>query len=211
MRGRPPIFVAVLLVLLGAGLVAWLAWRSREPSFNHRSLSEWTELYLVQEPGANPALDREINAALQAIGTNHLDRLLSWMAYDPSPRRQAVASALRTLPRALRRNPLVGRLWSDRAEARANNACYVLAALGPHAAPALPALTRMLDDTNSAYLAGRALFVLDRMGELGTPAIIATVNNPGHRLRDRAARVLTERGSNVWELLEVKPLPKDRP
>jgi hypothetical protein len=174
-----------LLLFLLAGAVAvtvgWLAWpREREPEYKGRKLSEWI-LCDGGRPlpsGARPS-SLEANVAFWHIGTNGLPWALKWIQCQPKPWRTKVYGITSRLPRPFRcEDP-----WPD----RANGALRFLTFLGADASPAVPELTRLLNDPGFAESAWIAIVALSHVGAEGLRPLLELLGNPRASNREQAA------------------------
>jgi hypothetical protein len=86
MRKRVQIALAVVLVML-AGVTAWLGLREREPVYQGRRLSVWLEI-LHREKLAH--LDDHAKQAIRHIGTNALPVLIERLRAHDTPLKQLI-------------------------------------------------------------------------------------------------------------------------
>lgn len=149
--------IALCAVLAGPG----------EPRHKGRPLSEWLGIYyesIYGAPGRQASQDTEQRrlaaAAIRAIGTNGLPRLLELIRYDPSPWHQPV---LRALPVRIANSRPV-RTVAYRGYNRAAAASLGFRILGSNAVSVIPELTTMMNDPSHPETAIRAISVLSYLG-----------------------------------------------
>lgn len=191
---------AISSVLLAAVAICgfWLtAHDGREPHFKQRKLSEWiTEYRSARSADAR----RQAEEAIRAIGTNALPPLLLWIRQEDSDTRQ----------RAFR---LVERLGFSKIELRRalrwrSFAFFGFRLLGPAAGPAIPELTRLLENDSAAIDYGKNLTVAESavlaLGEIGAaaiPALSRALTNRNVNVRKSAALKLGEFGLAAGETI----------
>jgi len=166
MRKRRPFLLLigvaalVLLVLLAVG-----AFRSREPEYERKKLSEWVESYA----DASKPAPGEKDEAIRRIGTNAIPYLLEWIAYQP--RKWELKMLLTQNPRIKRLNQtwdIAGR----RRHVRAVCAPRAFMALGPQAQMAIPGLRQIMLDPERPESAARAVDALANLGNAGLAPLI---------------------------------------
>ena len=193
------------MIPLGIGFLVvagWLTLRGeREPSYAGRSLSEWIQQYQRLDDLESPVEAQETKAAILRLGTDNLPRLVDLMAYDPAPQRRRVVAVGRVLPGPIRRSSLLKPLISDPQEISAYTATRALQILGPVARPALPELTRLMNDTNSSIVSRRALSVVSTMGEQATFPLLDILRNRQHPNRLFVMDYLANLGTNARALV----------
>lgn len=156
---------------------------AREPSFEGRFLSEWLAQYTERVWGNWER--RASNAgflAVRDIGTNAIPTLIEWLR-EPDTLAPPNVSADRSM--------LVGAGFEI---------------LGTNAAPAVPELARILNESNSTRSAGLAIGALRRIGKEGLPPLRAALENPVFPYRQGVAASI---GSSVYlgtNLTEFVPL-----
>jgi len=170
----------LILVLFGLAVALLTFSRDREARYGGRTLSDWVDRYQRLDASADAPETLEVLEAIRRIGTNHLHELIRAMAYDPAARRKRATALGHALPGFLRRPALMGPLLTDRSEFHANRAVTALVVLGPEAGRALPELARMVEDTNSAVVARRAMWVLVHVGNQGMPPLMTLLGNRQH-------------------------------
>jgi hypothetical protein len=182
MRRRKIIFGILALVLFGV-LVAtlWPEKENLEPVFKGKKLSAWFED--VDAPNEK-SFGTQLEAAVQAIGTNGIPFYLEWLSYRPSlPKRiksELAAQASRWLPFE----------WSpqDPKIAREFMAGWALEKLDERAAPAIPQLFAYATnfaqgDARSRHIAVTSAAVLVHMGDPAVPAVLSLLTNHSPRVR----------------------------
>lgn len=148
--------------------VVILLWPSQpEPVYEGRRLSSW-----LLESGPFPSgHDQGAGDAIRHFGTNALPCLLHWVSYERPNWRDKVLFLYHKLPVALRSTSVEVSLAVGRAQKLSDAALWTFQILGPEAAPAVPELTRMLQDRRKSPLAGRILYCLGGIGEPARPAL----------------------------------------
>ena len=199
MRPRRLWLILIGVLVLVALIVAVLR-RDPEPSYGGRSLSEWLAR-LAAVPDGDPPQQAQAAAAIRQIGTNALPYLLKWIQYKPLPwtkalnritggligkydflsdyknaiRAEQAMEAFRALgPGACAAIPQLLRLMNDPSRSwSAGRAASVIVRMGTNARPALPALIRLLTNTNpwAAFGAVTALGDLTLEPQLVVPAL----------------------------------------
>src|SRR5256885_14250178 len=111
----------------------------REPEYKGKKLSEW--LRLAGDEKTRPQV--EAANAIEHIGTNALPWLVQWVGYEPPLWHQQVAPLIDKIPRLNR--------WRHQLEhahqQRVNDSDWAFKILGPNAAPALPELARIIQNS----------------------------------------------------------------
>jgi len=187
--------ILVLLLLALAVLVVQdrLLW-PREPEYQGRRLSAWLRDLIAPDP----ALHLPARQAILALGTNALPALERHLQARDSWLGQLVTTAQGRLPY---------RLWVAAMQAtRARNAlerrwqaAAALNALGPAAAPALPALARALEDPEPRVVTNAAE-ALGQIGPPAWPALTRALHSTNEHTFNAAAYALSRAGpaaSNV--------------
>ena len=161
MRGR------LLLALLGCIVVACAAaalWPAQpEPRYQGRRLSSW----LLNSGPFPSGHETGAGEAIRQMGTNTLPLLLKWLSYQPPPWRDKAASTYDKLPLAVRSQSVRDWISASRAQQLSESSLWAFELLGPTAAPAVPELTHMLQDSKKSALSGRVMYCL---GGIGQPA-----------------------------------------
>jgi len=123
-------------VLLGVIVIG--AFRSREPEYGGKRLSEWVMAYADY---TSPTSDsQQIDDAIRHIGTNAIPYLLDWIRYEP-PQSETNRLA-RTIQRGFR--------LQDKG-IRADFAVVALTRLRLQTNECIAELGRMMNDTNAVY------------------------------------------------------------
>jgi len=185
----------LILTSFGFLALALVWWQGREVRYGGRPLSDWVQRYRSLEVGSDEM--REAEEAIQHIGTNNLPALLGAFAYDPGPRRKQASAFGKALPHFLRWRVVMSMVFLDPNETRANTATLALDILGPQAGSALPELSRLAADTNSAVISRRAMQVLTHVGNRGIAPLIAVLSNHQNPYRVYAADYLGDFGTNA--------------
>jgi hypothetical protein len=168
----------LLFLLAGAAVVTvgWLAWpRGREPEYKGRKFSEWI-LVAGQHfaPEGGPSQDDGVEAFSQ-IGTNGLPWVMEWIRSLPPIWKWKLHEKLwqltSKLPGPFRFSDGSGLSFE------AEGIQGYFAALGSQASPAVPELTRIMNDA-TAPGASFAGFALSKIGAEGLPPLLALLGNP---------------------------------
>jgi hypothetical protein len=155
---------------VGAISLVVLLWPAQpEPTYHGRRLSSW-----LLESGPFPSgHDQGAGEAIRQMGTNSLPCLLKWLNYQRPAWRDKVFLVYDKLPRALQNPSFKESLVAGRAQKLSEATLWTFQLLGPDAAPAVPELTRMLQDSRKSALAGRVMYCLGGIGEPARPALPA--------------------------------------
>jgi HEAT repeat protein len=153
----------------------FITWARREPSHDGRTLSEW-----LSQPYDGRVSGEETARAVRAMGTRVLPTLLDWLKTRES-RTKRVISALAG------RQPLI-QLRFESAEERRGIAVAGLYVLATNAAPAIPALAVLIEDTE---LGAAALNGLAAIGLPAWPELLAALTNSHREVRSAAANWLS--------------------
>ncbi len=183
-------WLAALLALVLGGLVVQdrLFW-PREPDYQGRRLSAW----LRDLTAPDSAVHLPARQAVLALGTNALPALERHLQARDSWLGQLVTAAQGRLPH---------RLWVAAMQAtRARNAlerrwqaAVALNTLGPLAAPALPALTRALEDPEPRVVTNAAE-ALWQIGPPAWPALTRALHSTNDHAFNAAAHALRRTGA----------------
>ena len=141
MKRRWIIVLVVGCVVVGA-IIASMGFREREPVYGGRKLSEWLDYYSFPEP---PQAE-----AVRHIGTNALPYLVKWLGYERPVWKSRLAARYKKLPHRMINRSVENWLSGAREERLMGAAFLGFGILGPDAAPAVPELTRVMQNTNSA-------------------------------------------------------------
>ena len=182
------VIVVALACVVGAVVIAFVWGREREPSYKGKTLSQLLITYKEgfrpdtgqREPGAEQA-GREAVKGLREIGTNALPWLLSWIGDEPWEAK--VMEAGDHLPGPLKRaiyerfeGALIGTRQKHFKRFEAAFFCFML--LGEKATPAIPALTRRMNDPESSpFRKHTAVRALAYIGKEGLPSLLDALND----------------------------------
>jgi HEAT repeat protein len=221
MRKRVHIALAVLLVIL-AGVMAWLGLRLREPVYQGKPLSGWLEI-LHREKLAH--LDDRAMQAIRHIGTNALPVLIERLRAHDTPLKQLIMkwaqkqafvhfhfnSADERRPEAIWGYEALGPLASAQVpslSATLTNdpspkvriaAAWALGYIGPEARMAAPALFRATQDKDY-HVRGPAFVALGKVRpnpQLTIPLLVAGLDDPHPTVRFDAAFALGNYGTQA--------------
>ncbi len=193
MSKRNVIGVCALLLVFGLSIWFLTGFREEEPSLKGKKLSKWISEYRLS---ANPASREEAERAVLAIGTNALPTFLHWIQQEDSSLRAKVFRLVRRLPgnktdlrQAIHKRGLAG---------------FGFHILGSEARPAIPELTRLLENDASAIdfpaklmVAESAVAALREIGSPAIPALVQAVTNRHESVRKAAAQTLGEFGTTA--------------
>ena len=176
MRRRVQIAVAVLLVAI-AGVLAWQVFRSRQPTYQGRTLLFWLEQHAENSTPSdqNRAAYEAAEIALRHIGTNALPTLLAWAGWRDAPFRKKTLTLLSGEARV--------KLGVYSANDYHALASYGFGVLKSVAKPAVPGLIPLLNDADPDTRSGAA-WCLCRMGpaaEEAVPALLQSLDDPATR------------------------------
>jgi hypothetical protein len=182
---RKPVQIALAVLLVGAGVIAWQVQPEREALYQGKGLSVWLKQYYdaLENPespmtcgatyagtGGGEASAKQAQAAILEIGTNALPVLLRMAeAHDSALKQKWMVLYYRFqgagyIPWSLVR-------FSPRgAEVFQGMAALGFYTLGSSAKPAVPALTRLLGDNNPDVRASIAR-ALRFMGDVAQDAV----------------------------------------
>ena len=174
---------------MGAILTAALWPREREPEYGGKKLSEWLRISFNTD---SPWVASEAANAIRHIGTNALPYLVKSLRHEqPAGKRKLdFAAAYSKWPRLLVNNSIMTWLLGERGEGLVWTAIHGFGVLGPEAAPAVPELTQLMQDTNSAAASVHAMRALASIGKAGFPPLEAVLTNQASpaQLRINAVR-----------------------
>jgi hypothetical protein len=169
--------VAIAVVLCAATVVVMMAFsRKPEPRYEGRPISFWVAR-LVGNHSASEV--KQAEAAIRAIGTNGLPYLIDSLANEPPEWRVKIAHYVPGWLPGSRK--FTSFLRADgKIIARVFSTLSAFAVLGPDAAPAIPALEAMMNDTNRVGASLSAVYALSRIGPPGFPALTNALAIPQH-------------------------------
>ena len=188
---RLRIIGSVFAILLVAVLVFWLV-RPGEPSHQGRKLSGWLVDFSAQvnditDP-RNAALRCEsAKRAIKEIGAKAIPSLLKWLQATPSPLKER-------LNLLLAKQNLI-RFRFEKFEWTQSKALSGFQILGPDAAPAIPALMRLMQssDANLQHRALDSLFFIDHEEKAALPELLQLLHDPNPITQTRVAAYLKSR------------------
>ncbi len=214
MKRRRVILAAVIACFAIAVLIGALRQSAeKEPSYNGKRLSEWIVLArrstgYYSSPLRVGAYDAkgwtDSRDAVLHIGTNALPCLLRWLPYRDARWKTDLFNLARKMPASALQSFLVRKLDPNRHERPDNVALTGLVVLGENAGPAVPDLTRLMNNLNDQDTSMKAMLCLACMGEAGQPALreSAALNASDPRLREAVttALELSKRGIRPYML-----------
>ena len=164
-------------------VVLWL--KDREPVYQGRTLSQWLIAYaenqlvppIPRSQSTNAILVNEATNAVHHMGTNALPFLVKWMGCEVPKWRQKVPDIIVRAPVPFLGSYLANEL--DFPAVRAGRALSGFEILRGEAAPAVPAITQLLQgDCNSRAMSHEvALTALMCVGKEGLPPLVKVVTN----------------------------------
>jgi hypothetical protein len=168
------LFLAAFVLTLGA--VAFFSLRGeREPEYQGRKLSQWIALYdqpvMTMRFIGMPTPSDPNREAIQRIGTNAIPWLIKWILYEEPGWQAWLKSKLD--------DRLVERLHFVDATERRNRGAAGFMALGDAAAPAIPALTSVIDGPGRDSVKADAVGALSCIGRAAVPALLQTIRKNG--------------------------------
>ena len=191
---RRTIAIAVLLCAATIAVVMSLS-RKPEPTYAGKPISYWAAR-LVGNRSADEV--EQAAAAIRAIGTNGLPYLIDSLASEPPAWRDNIA---RRVPAWLPG----GRSFASfiRADGKMFVRWYTILSafkvLGADAAPAVPELEAMMNDTNRIVAALGAVYALSRIGPPAFPALTNALAIPQHPHHDQIAINLCDLASASYD------------
>jgi hypothetical protein len=163
------IYVILFAVVLVAVVLVAVIGRSRdrEPEYGGKRLSEWVGRYLSSSDS------HECDDAIRRIGTNALPWLMKWISYDPPRWKTKIYASANSIISSLNSD------WSiiDEKERRSFGVFLAFDALGSQAKPAIPELTRRLNNGNAVGHAQAAASLLSAIGNDGLLPLLQVVTN----------------------------------
>jgi hypothetical protein len=165
----------LLLLLIAAAGLALLASQPTEPKYNDKPLSFWIARYqsYIVYPHNHEAED-----AILAIGTNAIPILLRWMTHDTPVWRKNLAD--------LERKYVHTGIFALRYRPEHDLATQCLSILGTNALPALPALVKLIRQTDKPSTATLATFSLAHLGPQALPYLATALSSKNHIQRAAA-------------------------
>ncbi len=176
-------------VLLAGGLI-WTALANREPRYGGHALSYWVRVYeteLDDPPDARPA-----GPPMRKIGTNALPFLLQWTRHEDSRAgvREHLRNVVEKLPESITPEAVRDWAYSHPRERLADAAAVAFDALGTDAKPAIPELSRRMNDPARPAASRRAVLALAHIGKDATPILLAQLADTNALNRSAVAVVL---------------------
>jgi hypothetical protein len=179
---------------------------AQEPRYNGQSLTYWLS---ILDDAQKPELDRkQVEKAREAvllIGTNAFPCYFRWIKYQPHQWQNQLLSLIYQLPSYFRDRAFFRLTYSHNQLLQARRAECGFATLGRHAAPALPELIQLLNDTNSLDIASRAAIALGSIGPAGFPPLLQVLTNASHPNRRAAITPIASMGSFGVDLSPALP------
>jgi hypothetical protein len=199
-KRRLAIMVGGLILILAAGILLQNA-ELPEPEHEGKKLSEWLSLSGgANNTGQSSREAQEAARAVRQIGANALPYLIHWIQYDVPFWRKKADPLIAKLPHRLQR------AFMDKKLMKAAAASEGFKVLGRQASPAIPELSKIVNDGKSSNSRRLAVDALVDIGEEGVSPLITAISNP--RTKERSylidsIRVLHDSGVDVRSALSV--------
>jgi hypothetical protein len=176
-----PIFVAAVITGLIVVALAFHWLRGSEPRYHGRRFSAWL-IIAADGPNGGPEELKEAEEAVQAIGTNAIPTLLTWLKTSPHRSRtiHQIAGKVEEFAPFVPAQDMLDKISPD----RVGLAYYGFELLREKAAPAIPALVQMMQDTS--IIAERrevCAFIVGGLGEAGLDELLALLAKGGEARR----------------------------
>ncbi len=183
---HPVLAGLIIALLLG---VIWLVLSGpHEPVYQRRPLSNWLDQYGTNHWSARHGdLEHEAETAIRQIGAKAVPTLLNMMSARESPFKTNILGHVPKSWLVRLHLPSVADYHHQLGERRRHGA-FGFVALGPDARPFIPALVRLLDDTNAdvRYVSVFALRSLGPVAKESLPSLIKCLDDPEFTVRDDA-------------------------
>jgi hypothetical protein len=184
---RKPILVLMLVgTILGCLLLTVSFAPFREPSYQGKSLSEWIDELMLKSKEPHAV------AAIRAMGTNAVPRLLKGLSHSYSPGRERLYRTANFLLHdqiGIRKKAII-----DPYTLGCNTALRGFEALGPLGSNALPKLNLLLNSPDS--IGSVAACCMGSIGPQSLPYFIQTLKNGSPTARYHALRGIGELRTN---------------
>jgi len=182
--------VGVLCALADGGVAVSFWPGEKEPEYQGKKLSEWVDKALTADLPryGNPEVPEvaEARGAIQQIGTNALPYFVKWLHYERPRWREKISLAYEKLPILFRSESVAERIRGyDTSMQRARAHCGFLL-LGVDAAPAIPALLRLISNRGDLT----AIRCLGCIGPAAGPCLQELIESPKPRVRSEAFEAL---------------------
>jgi len=177
MRTRRTILLLIGIVVVALiGLLVRGAFRSGEPEYAGKTLSQWLPMLRPDTGFADPTPAVE---AIRQMGSDAVPYLLKWSRYEPAPWKQKLIGLVDSVLGPFNHSSKSAAVRENEKKTKARQAMYALVALGPKAESAVGHLSQMLGETNLDFgspktLAPRALAFI---GQPGLPPLITALTN----------------------------------
>ena len=184
---RRILLFAVLALLLAAA--GWHLYATREPSYQGKTLSQWLEDSLRERFDAQTD-STAAREAIRAIGHKGIATLLRMLQAEDSPLKLKVKEWLEECP-------IVDFTFKPAYKSQ-NEGIEGFLVLGPEGRDALPALKRLLQNTNYA---NNAALCLAAIGPEAMPILRSGLSNQSDCIRYFCLCGLEYAGTNAWAAL----------
>ena len=192
-RGRKEILAGVVVLVLAGGVSACLLVHTGEPRWHGKGLRAWTRIYF-RGSGSQKALAKE---ALVQIGTNGVPYVLMGLGYRAPAWHTKLVNQVAKVSVPAGKWLKKTRMFDPQEECRRmSDAFGFCEALGPLAAPALPAYDKAINDkANSGSGRIGIVIALSHMGCPAVPLLLKTANCNRDRRVSEVALSLLQKGS----------------
>jgi hypothetical protein len=208
------VFGIILLALVGAVV----CFHSSEPTYDGRTLSQWTADYweCVKPPPASPSMFtmemyigyegdsprlRAATNAIRHLAPTAIPCLLEWMDYEQPNWSVRLCSYLKGRQgRWGIERRIVDSL--ERPSTRSRNSAVAFRALGSSAAVAVPGLTKLLKSPKPG-VADNAILALVYIGSQGLPPLMEALADSSRTNRDHLAEGIARMGTNGQPAIPV--------
>ena len=186
--------VLIGLTVVGAGVLAAILLSGPRPEalvYQGKSIKDWVrQSYSTDQKSREQAV-----AAFQTLGSNAVPGLVGLLAARDSFLRKQIWMLAPNLPKPIRL-AVLGRVSAPDAKNIRSTAARTLAAIGPDAKSAVPALTQALH-SGDANLRWEAAGALSRIGGPGLPHLASALADKDPAVRRAAASVLGDLGPDA--------------
>jgi hypothetical protein len=189
---------AILSVIVLTGLLlAWIVFRTDEPTYHGRSLSSWIDIYRTEPAGS--AKQQHAQYAINQIGTNAVPWLLKWLTNEPPAWK--VKLAFERIPWLVTSTNRLVRQWFWKYQ-DGDRSLPGFRVLGPKASSAVPTLEHIIDQHRGTVVPNRtalqALGALAYSGTDGLPKLLDLATGGDEWVILEAQQNILEMGTNAF-------------
>jgi hypothetical protein len=166
---------------------------TREPVYQGKTLSAWLLIYRTEAPLPDMGLTQraqESADAVRQLGPKAVPWLVEWISYEQPAWQRSARFMLRTIVRRLGGGASPSHLARPAELRQAAVAGFRI--LGPEAAAAVPALSRLLKAHSSRAVSLLVMDALSHLGKAGLPPLLDVLANPARPDRLLAMESLGE-------------------